>query len=137
MDYSNRDLRLIVTQKCCYQCLFCHGEGLQSVKTNSLNANDFGYLFEVSKKNFGIETVTLTGGEPLVRTDIIEIAKCLKNKGAKVTLTTNGSLFENNIKSENILKKLMFLFMWPIRKNMKKSLTERIVMIKLSMGLDF
>lgn len=109
-NYSNRDLRLLVTQKCVYHCLFCHGEGLQSLKNDGLKAADFGYLFEVAKNNFGIETVTLTGGEPLIRSDILEITKCLKDKGAKVTLTTNGMLFEDNLEIGKYLDKVNVSF---------------------------
>lgn len=108
--YQNRDLRLLVTQKCCYQCLFCHGEGLQSTKNDGLDANDFGYLFEVGKKNFGIETVTLTGGEPLVRKDIFAIASALKDQGARITLTTNGMLLEENLKIGEYLEKVNISF---------------------------
>lgn len=109
-SYSDRDLRLLVTQKCCYQCLFCHGEGLQSNKNDGLNADDFGYLFEVTKNNFGIKTVTLTGGEPLVRKDVSEIARTLKDQGARITLTTNGMLLEDNIGIGEYLEKVNISF---------------------------
>ncbi|MDD4135773.1 MAG: radical SAM protein [Candidatus Shapirobacteria bacterium] len=108
--YSNRDLRLLVTQKCVYRCLFCHGEGLQALKKDGLKAEDFGYLFKIGKNNFGIKTVTLTGGEPLVRPDILEIAKCLKNSEANITLTTNGMLLEDNLEIGKYLDRVNVSF---------------------------
>ena len=63
---------------------------------------------------YGITTATLTGGEPLVRKDIIDIANELKKEFCNVTITTNGSLLGkcmhigNYIKCINIINKLRF-----------------------------
>jgi len=45
---------------------------------------------------FGIKTVKLTGGEPTLRRDLIQIIKLLKEIGIKeVSMTTNGVLLSN------------------------------------------
>jgi cyclic pyranopterin phosphate synthase len=45
---------------------------------------------------FGVEYVKLTGGEPMLRSDIIEIVKCIKSVGIKeVSMTTNGVRLPN------------------------------------------
>lgn len=88
----NRELRFLVTQQCNYKCLFCHGEGLQSNKINKLTPDDIAFLFYIAKKYYDIKTATLTGGEPLLRADIIDIVDNLYDMGCYITITTNGYL---------------------------------------------
>lgn len=103
---SQRELRFVVTQKCNYDCTFCHGEGLQTPKEALLKPEDFRFIFAVGKKHFGLETTTLSGGEPLIRKDIVDIADELYHEGAIITLTTNGHLLEDRIYIGNYLKRV-------------------------------
>ena len=89
---KNRELRMVVTQSCNYNCSFCHGEGLQTEQKDNFTPEDYGFLYSVGKKYFGFEKTTLSGGEPLYRKDIVEIANELHKQGAKITVTTNGVL---------------------------------------------
>lgn len=90
----NRELRMVLTQKCNYKCTFCHGEGMQNIQQDKMNAQDYAFLFKVGKEYFGMDTTTLSGGEPLFRRDSIDIAKALYNEGADITVTTNGLLLK-------------------------------------------
>lgn len=48
--------------------------------------------------DFGVPMLILSGGEPLLRPDIFELSKYAKNKGFLTSLSTNGTLIdENNI----------------------------------------
>ena len=73
-----RDLRLILTQRCTHNCLYCHHEGMADQKEEALDAEDYSFIFQVAKETAGIGFVTLTGGEPLLREDIESIIKNLK-----------------------------------------------------------
>lgn len=87
-------LRLIVTNRCNYQCIFCHREGLEPVTTTSeekLKPGDYGFLAKVASK-IGIKYYKLTGGEPLLRDDIHEIVYEIKPYTEEVSLVTNGFL---------------------------------------------
>lgn len=99
-----RKLRFIVTQKCNYKCVFCHGEGLQSTKDDLLTPEDIRFIYSVGRKSFGITTATLTGGEPLVRSDIVDIANELKKEFCNITITTNGSLLGRCMYVGNYIK---------------------------------
>lgn len=101
---QSRELRFLVTQKCNYNCVFCHGEGLQSKKNDLLNPEDYRFLFSVGRDYFGITTATLTGGEPLARKDIIDIANELNKENCDITITTNGSLLGRNMYVGNYIK---------------------------------
>lgn len=90
---TNKELRILVTNACNYNCTFCHGEGekVSGEKTRTLNALDYQFLFKVISEKFGIQEVTITGGEPCMRPDLIEIVKALHECGAYITLVTNAS----------------------------------------------
>lgn len=70
-------------------------EGVQlTPHTNILSAQEINYLSELFVKQLGITKIRLTGGEPLVRKDILDIVKNLSNIkqfGLKtIGMTTNG-----------------------------------------------
>jgi len=94
-----RELRLVVTELCNYNCVFCHKEGMKKYETTKLTAEDYGFLFERCKKEYGWDEITLTGGEPFARDDIDEIIKKLYELGAKITVVTNGELLNRHVES--------------------------------------
>jgi len=104
--HKNRGLRLLLTSECNYNCTFCHKEGLEEKKKELLTAEDYKYLCEILKQEFGVYKVGISGGEPLLREDICEIVKGIKNVGLNVGLTTNGYYLD--VKKE-VCKSLMGL----------------------------
>ena len=72
-----RELRLIVTQSCNYQCYFCHREGIEKDAKTLLNSSDYEYLFKICKKEFDWNEVSITGGEPFMNKEIDSIIKKL------------------------------------------------------------
>lgn len=101
-----QELRLIVTQACNFDCYFCHHEGIECKKNNLLDSDDYKYLYSIANKYFGITTVTITGGEPLILNNIEEIARKLAEEGCDITIVTNGSLLSNNTGIGNYIDKL-------------------------------
>ncbi len=85
-------LRLSVTEKCQLHCDYCRSsEGCTNSK--ELTAEEILQLSRVCVK-LGLDKIRLTGGEPLMRRDIIEIAESigkLENL-RELTMTTNGQL---------------------------------------------
>lgn len=71
-----------------------------------LDASDYVFLFTIFKELHGSSRVALTGGEPLLREDCLEIAKKLYEKGAKTTLITNGTILNPKIQVIKFLNKL-------------------------------
>ena len=107
---NQRELRLLVTQNCNYNCGFCHKEGQLKLSKELLNSEDYGYLFKTYKEKFSCNTVTITGGEPLLHRDIINIAEKLYHNGAEITVVTNGFFLYDKILIGNYIKKLNISF---------------------------
>jgi cyclic pyranopterin phosphate synthase len=88
-------LRVSVTDRCDFRCVYCMAES-----TTFLPRKDLLTLEEIDRLTSvfiakGVRKVRLTGGEPLVRKNLIWLIKSLsRNSGAgldELTLTTNGS----------------------------------------------
>ena len=81
-------LRLSVTQRCNLNCLYC---GSECPDMNEMTADEIRQAVEAFAL-CGIDKVRLTGGEPLVRSDIAEIAEKISRIDGikKLVLTTNG-----------------------------------------------
>ncbi|MCQ2462633.1 MAG: GTP 3',8-cyclase MoaA [Clostridia bacterium] len=86
-------LRVSVTQRCNLNCVYC---GCENPDRDEMTADEIEKAVRAFAK-LGINKVRLTGGEPLVRNDITEIACRLRKTDGikKLVLTTNGvRLFE-------------------------------------------
>ncbi|MEM0000632.1 MAG: GTP 3',8-cyclase MoaA [Desulfurococcaceae archaeon] len=84
-------LRILVTLKCNYKCIFCHSEGVLGHAEEVLNAEDYGFIAEVAS-SVGIKFYKISGGEPLLRDDIADIVRSIKPHARELSLVTNGSL---------------------------------------------
>jgi len=97
MERYSQEIRFLLTKRCTYNCSFCHGEGLQTIRPELLDVEDINFIFNTARLRLGFESTTLTGGEPLIRQDIEEVAKRLYENFGKVTITTNGFLLSKKI----------------------------------------
>ncbi len=95
LKYKNetqREIRMVLTQECNYDCGFCHKEGLHGTEKPLLNSDDYRFIYNVWKKYFGLNSTTLSWWEPLKRDDIVEITKKIKEEWWYITLVSNGWL---------------------------------------------
>ncbi len=84
-------LRVSVTLRCNHACIFCHREGISASRVEGeLSANDLGFVAEVAS-SLGITGFKLTGGEPLVRDDIVDVVSAISQHIKDVSLVTNAS----------------------------------------------
>ncbi len=84
------NLRISLTQECNYRCFFCHREGQRFLAKKELTVDEIERLVRIASM-LGIRKVKLTGGEPTVREDIIEIVRRIKPYVIDLSMTTNGS----------------------------------------------
>ena len=84
------NLRISLTQECNFRCFFCHREGQRFLAKNEMTPEEIERLVRIAS-HLGIKKVKLTGGEPTVRDDIIEIVRLIKPYVVDLSMTTNGS----------------------------------------------
>ena len=96
-------LRLELCSECCFDCVFCHHDQVNMTDTENkkLDASDYGFLCKVGKL-CGFNHVLLSGGEPLIRKDINDIMRNIKDSGVHLQVTSNGYLL-GNVKDKTLI----------------------------------
>lgn len=87
-------LRISVTDQCNMGCIYCIPK-LRPMRFASEEIMTLEELMRIVRvaRRYGVRKVRLTGGEPLLRPDILEIIAGIKALGvAELSLTTNGTL---------------------------------------------
>jgi cyclic pyranopterin phosphate synthase len=99
-ERSVASVRISITQRCNLRCFYCHQEGQGSGGHIEMAAEEIKIIAGVAA-SFGVTKVKLTGGEPLLRSDILEIVRGIKSVPgiSEVSMTTNGTLLSNLAKS--------------------------------------
>ena len=90
-------LRLSVTNKCNLNCSYC--KRTDNIESEIITFHEIEKIVDLFSR-LGIKKIRLTGGEPLIREDILDIISLCKNKyGVKeLALTTNGILLTDKAK---------------------------------------
>ena len=107
-------IRISVTDRCDFRCTYCMSEEMQFLpKKDLLSLEELERLSSVFIE-LGVKKIRITGGEPLVRKNILQLFNSIGKKiGSgleELTVTTNGSqleryakdLFKNGVKRINI-----------------------------------
>jgi len=107
-------VRVSVTDRCDFRCTYCMSEDMEFLpKKDVLSLEELDRLCDTFI-DLGVKKLRITGGEPLVRKNIMHLFKSLGKKLGKgleeLTLTTNGSqltryskdLFDSGIRRINI-----------------------------------
>lgn len=86
-------LRISITNRCNIRCFYCHHDGIIP-QEYEMTPSEIGRISLIAK-NIGIKKIRLSGGEPLIREDIVEIVGKISSLGFQdVSITTNGTLLE-------------------------------------------
>lgn len=88
-------VRISLTDRCNFDCVYCHNEGLGDTRgpmdpqDDEMSADDVVRFLEVARE-FDVQKVKFTGGEPMLRQDLEEIIRRTPD-GMETSLTTNGT----------------------------------------------
>src|ERR671930_250733 len=90
-----RDLRVSVTDRCNFRCLYCMPEdGLPWIPRGEVLTRDELIRAVRAAPALGVRTVRITGGEPTLRRDLVEVVAALGALGVELSITTNGFLMD-------------------------------------------
>ncbi len=90
MEFSLKWLAFEITPRCNLNCIHCRTSASMNLKDKLSFGDIKGVIDEISKEFKPV--IVLTGGEPLLRSDVFDIADYIKYKGMRVGLATNGTL---------------------------------------------
>lgn len=96
-DYGRpvTSLRISVTPECNFNCIYCHHEGVLDDSSDLMSPVEIERIVKIAVAN-GVRKIKFTGGEPLLRADIVEIVRKIAGiEGIKdISMTTNGYLLD-------------------------------------------
>src|SRR5881296_1887006 len=96
------DLRISVTDRCNFRCVYCMpAEGLRWLaREEILRYEEIRRLSRIFVERYGVRTIRLTGGEPLVRVKLEELVAMISDLDPTldITMTTNGVLLRQKAK---------------------------------------
>lgn len=84
-----KSMRIQVNTTCNFKCFFCHMEGT-GVNSASMSPGEIERAVKTAAK-WGVNKVKFTGGEPTLRSDIVDIVRrTRKHISGNISMTTNG-----------------------------------------------
>lgn len=86
-------VRLSVTDRCDFRCVYCMAEEMTFVPRKEILSLEEIATIATAFSELGVKRIRLTGGEPLVRNNILSLIKQLGQLDGldELTITTNGS----------------------------------------------
>ncbi|HEV2217059.1 MAG TPA: GTP 3',8-cyclase MoaA [Candidatus Dormibacteraeota bacterium] len=93
------DLRISITDRCNFRCIYCMpAEGLKWLaRDDLLRFEEITRLARIFVQHYGVRTIRITGGEPLVRVKVEELVGMINaiDPTLDITMTTNGVLLRD------------------------------------------
>ncbi|MDX2496691.1 MAG: 12,18-didecarboxysiroheme deacetylase [Desulfobacterales bacterium] len=80
-----------ITRRCNLKCVHCYAHAKNIPFDNELSTTEGKILID-DLAEFGVPVILFSGGEPLVRKDLPELADYAVKKGMRAVISTNGTL---------------------------------------------
>lgn len=96
MEKNYSSIRLEITSHCNLMCEYCHNSKYSN-RDDDMTTEEIMLLIRNLKKQYPINKILLTGGEPLVNKDICKIIGLITSLGIKADMVTNGTLLTEEL----------------------------------------
>ena len=94
LDFPEKVACTVFTGGCNFRCPFCHNASLVLGTANVTSISEEDFFSYLNKRRGVLDGVCITGGEPLLNSDIADFIKKIRSLGLLVKLDTNGSFPE-------------------------------------------
>lgn len=85
-----------VTRRCNLHCMHCYSDSHDREYPGELTTEEGKHLLD-DLAAFGVPTVIFSGGEPLIRPDVFELAAYAGHQGLRCVLSTNGTMITPHV----------------------------------------
>ncbi len=85
-----------VTRRCNLKCVHCYAHAQDMTSFEDELSTEEGKKFLDDLADFKVPVILFSGGEPLVRKDLPELAEYAVKKGMRAVISTNGTLITSN-----------------------------------------
>ncbi len=80
-----------VTRACNLKCIHCYARAVERTQEKELS-HEQGIALIDDLADFGVPAILFSGGEPMMRPDLVELASYAVKKGMRAVISTNGTL---------------------------------------------
>jgi 12,18-didecarboxysiroheme deacetylase len=91
-----------VGQRCNLKCVHCYSQSKDIEYPNELNTKEAKAMLD-GLAEYGAPVILFSGGEPLMREDLMELITYARDKGLRAVISTNGTLITEE-KAEELKK---------------------------------
>jgi Fe-coproporphyrin III synthase len=81
------------TRACNLRCVHCYANALPQGDEHELTTEQ-GYALIEDLSAYGVPVILFSGGEPLMKADILKLARFAADRGIRAVLSTNGTLID-------------------------------------------
>lgn len=94
----HRSLRISIVDKCDLRCTYCMPEDQHFLRREELmTREEIAAIARLFVERYGVNKIRVTGGEPLVRPDAVDIVRDLLRLPVKLGLTTNALALDRHL----------------------------------------
>ena len=97
MEFTPKWIAWEITRRCNLRCVHCRSSSEMEIQGHPDFSLDEAYRLIDDIVSYAAPVVVLSGGEPLTRKDVFEIARYGTDKGLRMCLATNGTLVTDEI----------------------------------------
>ena len=97
MEFTPKWIAWEITRRCNLRCVHCRSSSEMEMKGHPDFSTEEAYRVLDDIVSYAQPVVVLSGGEPLTRKDVFEIAQYGTGKGLRMCLATNGTLVTDDI----------------------------------------
>jgi len=88
-----------MTRRCNLKCMHCYSASADMEYPDELTTDEGKTLID-DLAAFGAPVILFSGGEPLMRRDLLELAQYAADKGMRAVISTNGTLITKDIAAQ-------------------------------------
>ncbi len=101
MEFAPKWIAWEITRRCNLRCVHCRSSSEMEIKGHPDFSTEEAFRIIDDISSYAKPVIVLSGGEPLMRKDVFDIARYGTDKGLRMCLATNGTLITDEI-CENI-----------------------------------
>src|SRR5208283_4174632 len=97
MEFTPKWIAWEITRRCNLKCVHCRSSSEMEIKGHQDFSTLEAYRVLDDISGYARPVVVLSGGEPLLRKDVFDIARYGSDKGLRMCLATNGTLVTGDV----------------------------------------
>ena len=93
--YPCEEISIEITEKCDQRCIHCSSEATKEGSKDELTTDEIFQIIVRAKEHLGTKVISLSGGDPILRKDFVDIVNFIDKQGLNVLVYSSCGQFLN------------------------------------------